>query len=287
MTSIELRYFNLPGLRMHAAVAGPEAGPLVILLHGFPQFWFQWRHQIPALAEAGYRVIAPDQRGYNLTEKTPPYHIDTLVQDIVHLIDASGQREAMIAAHDWGAVVAWALAGRHPERVRKLAILNVPHPGPMGRALLGGHRRQMLKSWYVAFFQIPHLPEWMLSRSNYRPLKRALMRSARPGTFSAIDLAEYARAWAQAGALSAMIGWYRGLRVLLAPEQRRTLLKRITAPTLILWGEDDLALEVEVAEESLHWLDHGRMVRFPDVSHWIAEEIPDTVTRHLLEHFAA
>lgn len=283
----QLTFFNLPGLRMHAAVAGPESGPLVVLLHGFPEFWYSWRHQIPALAQAGFRVVALDQRGYNLTEKTPPFDTGTLSQDVVNLIRACGRERAHVAGHDWGAAVAWALAGAHPEHVEKLAILNVPHPSVMVKNLLGGNWRQLGRSWYIFFFQIPGLPEWALSSEMYRGLRGTLKRTSRPGTFSRDDLERYVAAWSQPGALNAMIGWYRTAAH--ATLKRRPLARgqKITAPTLILWGEQDIALGVELAEQSLGYLEQGRLVRFPDATHWVHEEFPDDVSGCLLEHFGA
>lgn len=287
MTAIGFHSFALPNLNLQAAIAGPDDGPLVILLHGFPQCWYQWRHQIPPLAEAGFRVVAPDQRGYNLSDKTPPYDLGTLVQDIEHLIAAAGRDSAHIIGHDWGAAVAWGLAATRPERVRTLAILNVPHPGPMGRALFGGNVRQMLASWYIAFFQLKWLPEWMLRRDHYAALRSGLQRSARRGAISDADLEVYARAWAQPGALTAMLGWYRGLRGMFAVDERQRWLKRIAAPTVILWGERVFALRVELAEESVYWLEQGRLVRLPGATHWVAEDLPESITQHLLAHLRA
>ncbi len=278
-------FFDLPGLRMHAAVAGPENGPLVVLLHGFPEFWYSWRHQIPALAQAGFHVVAPDQRGYNLTEKAPPYDTGTLSQDIVNLIRACGRERACIAGHDWGAAVVWALASAHPERVEKLAILNVPHPSVMVKNLLGGNWRQLGRSWYIFFFQIPGLPERVLSAQTYRGLRGTLKRTSRPGTFSRDDLAKYVAAWTQPGALSAMLGWYRAAARATLNRQPLAPGRTIKAPTLILWGEQDVALGVELAEQSLGYLEQGRLERFPEATHWIHEEFPDEVNRRLSEHF--
>ncbi len=271
---------------MHAAVAGPATGPLAILLHGFPQFWYAWRRQLERLAEAGFRVIAPDQRGYNLTEKTPPYDIATLVGDIVHLIQANGRESASVAGHDWGAGVAWALAAAHPERVKRLAILNVPHPMVISRALLGGNLRQMLRSYYLGLFQLPVLPEWWLSRANYQPLWWAMHRSARRGTFTEDDRKHYIAAWSQTGALSAMLGWYRAMRQAAEPNNRQRYARPIQVPTLILWGERDIALGVELAEASVNWLEAGRLIRYPENTHWIVDELPDEVAQQLITHFS-
>jgi epoxide hydrolase 4 len=282
----ETAYFDLPGLRMHAAVAGPDDGPLVILLHGFPEFWYGWHRQIGPLAEAGFRVVVPDQRGYNLTGKTPPFDTRTLAADVVHLIEACGHRDALVAGHDWGALVAWTLAGLHPERVRRLAVLNVPHPSAASQEILGGNLRQILKSWYILFFQLPFLPELLLSRHDHALLRAAMKASADLSTFSEVDLDRYLTAWAQPEALSAMLGWYRAL-VRQALSQTSPNLERIAAPTLILWGARDAALVPELAQRSLEYVASGRLVRFPDATHWVQHDAAHEVSRLLLEHFRA
>ena len=279
-------WFDLPGLRMHAAAAGPEDAPLVILLHGFPEFWYSWRRQIGPLVSSGYRVIVPDQRGYNLTEKTPPYNLPVLVGDIVNLLDICGSEQVYLVGHDWGAMVAWMLAGLYPERVRRLVILNVPHPDALSRALWGGNLRQLLRSWYIFFFQIPGLPEKLLGRRDHAVMERMLQRSSNPGTFEPQDLLFYREAWSQPGALSAMIGWYRQMFRSAVQFAHRDYGFRVQTPTRILWGEQDTALGVELAEQSLVWLDQGDLVRFPDATHWIHQDLPDIVNQQILEHFS-
>ena len=274
------------GLAFHAVVAGPEDGPLVLLLHGFPEFWYGWRHQIGALAAAGYRVVAPDQRGYALTDKAGPYDLDTLVGDVVHLIQACGQTNAFVAGHDWGAAVAWHLVDTHPDRVRRLAILNVPHPQVIERAILSGNWRQALKSWYILFFQLPWLPEYLLSLNDFHPLRETLRGTAWPQTFSQADLDEYAWAWRQPGALSAMLGWYRAhVRLVTRRRGPTAPVQPIQTPTLILWGDQDVALEKSLADESLKRLEKGRLVHFPDATHWVHEDNPAEVTSLLPKHF--
>lgn len=280
-----MRYFDLPGLCLHAAVAGPADGPLVILLHGFPEFYYSWRRQIPALAAAGFRVVAPDQRGYNLTGKTPPFDTDTLSQDIVHLMEACGRPRACVAGHDWGAAVAWALAGRFPHRVERLAILNVPHPAVMLRNIFGGNWRQLARSWYIYFFQIPGLPELMLTADRCRGLRAALADTAQPGTFTATDLEQYVAAWSQPGALPAMLGWYRAAARAALTRRPLAPARRLPMPALILWGEQDVALGVELAEQSLAYLENGRLRRFPEATHWVHQDCPGEVTGELLAHF--
>ena len=170
---------------MHVAEAGPADGPLVVLLHGFPEFWYGWRHQIGALAAAGYRVLAPDQRGYHLSDRPrglDAYAVDRLAADVIGLIAARGRDTATVVGHDWGAGVAWWLALRHPSWLERMAILNVPHPAVLLRHL----RRdptQWLRSWYILFFQLPRLPEALLRANDYAGMARGLRRSAQAGTF--------------------------------------------------------------------------------------------------------
>jgi pimeloyl-ACP methyl ester carboxylesterase len=277
----KLAYFDLPGLRMHAATAGPVDGPLVVLLHGFPQFWYAWRHQLSPLAEAGLRVVAPDQRGYNFTEKRGPYDIGTLVTDIVHLIRAQGRDGAHLVGHDWGAVVAWGLAAAHPELVETLTICNVPHPAAYLDALRGGVWRQWLASYYIGLFQIPALPERVLVARGARWLRAILTRTAAPATYTERDLEAYTSAWLKPGAMTAMLGWYRAAPRLTGPATRpyRGL---VQAPTTIVWGERDVALDVRTAELSLNYVHDARLVRLPGVSHWVTEEQPEVVTAEVL-----
>jgi len=279
-------YIETNSIRLHVVLAGPEAGRLVILLHGFPEFWYGWRSQIPPLAEAGYRVVVPDQRGYNLSDKpkgVAAYSLDTLAQDIIGLIQALGRKKAYVVGHDWGAAVAWQLATYHPEWVEKLAILNVPHPAVMNRALRTD-RRQLRKSWYMFYFQIPWLPERMLAKDNFQSLADTLRRTSRPGTFSDEDLARYKEAWAQPGAITAMINWYRnvvqsGMRYMVKP----MALPSISVPALVLWGKKDFALEWRMAEESLRLCEAGRLVFFENATHWVQHEQAEAVNRLLLE----
>ena len=278
-------WFDLPGLRVHAAVAGPPDGPLVLLLHGFPEFWYSWRHQIAPLARAGFRVVAPDQRGYDLTETTPPYDIATLTGDVAGLIRACGRERAFVAGHDWGAAVGWTLAAHHPEMVERLAVLNVPHPAVMRRALTGRNLRQLRRSAYIFLFQLPRLPEWLLSRNDFARLCWLMRASSRRGTFTDEDLERYREAWSRPGALSATIGWYRALGRTMLAGGRGLHVGRVGVPTLILWGERDAALGVELAEQSAAWLDRGALVRFPKATHWAHEDLPEEITRRLLGHF--
>jgi len=271
------------GVSLHVAVSGPEEGPLVILLHGFPEFWYGWRLQIGPLADAGFRVLAPDQRGYNLSDKPQGidnYTLDALSDDVVALIDASGREKARIVGHDWGGIVAWWTAIRHPSRVERLAILNAPHPEFLIRRTFMRRPSQLLKSWYVLMFQLPWLPETVYGRHGGKPLAEALRKSSRPGTFTDDALAEYRSAWSQPGALTAMINYYRAA-FRAKPQIPADL--RIHVPTLIVWGTDDAFINREFADESLARCDQGRLVLIDGATHWVQHEEPERVNRLLLE----
>ena len=278
----DFTFIQTNGIRLHVAQAGAQDGPLVILLHGFPEFWRGWEAQIPALAAAGYRVWAPDQRGYNRSDKPPriaDYHIDTLARDVTGLIRAAGEQKAFVVGHDWGAAVAWHLVTHYPERVRKLVNMNVPHPAIMVRNLRS-NIRQMLKSWYIFFFQIPRLPEWLLARDNAAFLARAMQESSAPGTFDERKLAHYREAWSQPGAITAMLNWYRSvLRASLKTWRTPPPLPRITVPTLLIWGKQDVALDHRMAQPSIDLCEQGELVFFEQASHWVQHERAEEVNR--------
>ncbi|MBI5091216.1 MAG: alpha/beta fold hydrolase [Candidatus Hydrogenedentes bacterium] len=275
------RFVQLPGLRMHYAVAGPEAGRPIILLHGFPEFWYSWRFQIPALVQAGFRVYMPDQRGYNLTDKHGPYDVGTLTLDIAQFQDALGIARCPIAGHDWGAVVAWAFAARFPERVEKLVVMNGPHPN----AYLDACRRhfaQIRKSWYIYFFQLPWLPERMIRRNDFAVLNR-VFRALR---MSPEDVQRYKAALSQLGALTAMIGWYRAMVRGLVRSRFAAPHARITAPTCVIWGERDVALDRACNETLPHYVDDLRIHYLPNANHWVQMHRPDEVNSLLLSFLA-
>jgi pimeloyl-ACP methyl ester carboxylesterase len=274
------RFVQANGVRFHVVEAGPESGPPVVLLHGFPELWYGWRKQIGPLAEAGFRVIVPDQRGYNTSDKpvgVPAYRTDTLAADVAGLLDAIGLVRASVVGHDWGAAVAWWLALARPERVSRLGILNVPHPAVMRRHLLSSPR-QMLRSWYVFFFQLPGLPERFLARDGFASLARAV-RGGRRGTCTDEDLAVYREAWARPGALTGMVNWYRA--ALRSAGQRLPRL-RVGVETLVLWGARDRFLGREMAEASAALCDHGRLEFFEKATHWLQHDEADAVNDRLV-----
>ncbi|MBZ0298001.1 MAG: alpha/beta hydrolase [Anaerolineae bacterium] len=276
-------YIQTNGIQLHVVQSGPEDGKPVILLHGFPEFWYGWRHQIDALAAAGYRVWAPDQRGYNLSDKPEgiaAYNLDKLAADVIGLIDAMGHERVRLIGHDWGAAVAWWTANKFPERLEKLVILNVPHHAVF-QNYLRTHASQLRKSWYVFAMQIPWLPEQMMQTNNFQAMSSAIRSSARPGTFSDEDMIEYRQAWAQPHALTSMMNWYRA--VIQQPPASLPS-PRITVPTLIIWGKHDAFLEAAMAEESVRLCEDGKLV-FLDTTHWVQHETPEQVNQLILDFF--
>ena len=268
---------------LHAVAAGPRDGPVVVLLHGFPEFWHSWRKQIEPLAAAGFRVIVPDQRGYNLSSKpsgVAAYALTELVSDVIAIADQLSQRKILLAGHDWGAAVAWSTALMHPQRIAKLVVINVPHPSVM-RKFLSRRPRQFLRSWYMFFFQIPWLPEAVFSAFDFHIGARSLLRSSRPGTFSPDDLAQYRAAWSQPGALTGMINWYRALFRSRAKFPDKT----VRVPTRILWGERDDFLLAEMAHESLRYCADAELFTFANSTHWLQHEQPARVSELLIDFF--
>ncbi len=283
-----LTFARIPtnGVTLHVARAGPADGPLVLLLHGFPEFWYSWRHQIAPLAAAGWRVWAPDLRGYNLSDRprgVGAYRLDAVTRDVIGLIDAAGVERAIVIGHDWGAMVAWWAALTAPERVARAAMLNVPHPAVFRRELRT-NLAQVRRSWYIFAFQLPGLPERMMRRDEYSFAARSLRAGSARGTFTDADLARYREAWGQPGALSAMINWYRAL---LRRSPRLPRDPRVRVPALIVWGERDRYLGREMASKSVDLCDDGRLALVPTAGHFVHEEAPAEVTALLLDFCAA
>jgi pimeloyl-ACP methyl ester carboxylesterase len=281
---LERHWVESGDVRLHVRAAGPADGPLVVLLHGFPEFWYGWRHQIGALAEAGFRVVVPDQRGYNRSDApaaVAAYDLERLVADVRRLIGAAGRDRAHVVGHDWGAMVAWTLAMTHPWRVRRLGILNVPHPGVLRRTLRADPR-QALRSLYALFFQLPRLPEWLLGLGDGQGLALLLRASAHPDTFTAADLEVYRRAWRRPGRLRGMLHWYRAAarRAL----RGRVVEGRVEAPTLVLWGARDAALSRRMAAPSAERCGDGRLVLLEAATHWVQHDVPERVNRELIDH---
>ena len=279
---LEHSYIETNGIRLHVVQAGPQSGTPVVLLHGFPEFWYCWRLQIPALVEAGCRVIVPDQRGYNLSDKpegVKAFSMDELVKDVIGLIDALGYEKVNLVGHDWGAAVAWVVANQHPERLHRLGILNVPHPEVMKR-FLKRDLEQLRRSWYILFFQLPWLPEALMRAQDWRAMVRALRDSSRTPTFTDEDIEKYKEAWSQPGALTAMLNWYRAAARYQMPDMKDA---RIRVPTLMMWGMKDVALSHRLARPSMDYCDEGNLILFPEATHWVQLDEADSVNHYLAD----
>lgn len=284
--NLEHVYLPTNGIRLHVVQTGSRYGSLVILLHGFPEFWYGWRRQIQPLADANFRVWAPDQRGYNLSDKPTgiaAYQLEKLAQDVLGLINAAGVDKCYLAGHDWGAAVAWWVALRYPERLHKLAILNVPHPVVMMKTLMSSFS-QLRRSWYLFFFQIPFLAEAMLRKDDWEAVVRMLKAGSKPDSFSPRDIEQYRRAWWRKDAFTSMLNWYRAA-LRMPPETSGDI--RIRVPTLILWGAQDVALSREMAQSSLDLCDDGKLVFFEDSSHWVHLDESEAVNKHLVDFFTS
>jgi pimeloyl-ACP methyl ester carboxylesterase len=276
------RYAVANGVRLHYVDAGH--GPLVLLLHGFPDFWYSWRRQILELAAGGFQVIAPDLRGYNLSAKPAGvrnYHIDKLSDDVAALIRHAARGKAVVAGHDWGGGIAWVVAQRFPDLLAKLVILNAPHPAAFVREL---HTwEQLRRSWYIFFFQLPLLPELVFRAGDYALLERTFRPpGVRAGSFSRRDVERYKKALACPGALTAAINYYRaGFRFGLRRAGRS--IQRIDLPALLIWGEQDRYLNIRLTEGLEEWVPNLRVARLPDAGHWVHLDAADEVNRLLID----
>ncbi len=282
--SLEHHYVRTNGITLHVVQSGPTGGMPLILLHGFPEFWYGWRQQIPYFASRGYRVWAPDQRGYNLSDKPPrfeDYNLDLLAADVAGLVAATGHRRILLAGHDWGAAAAWWTAIKYPDLLEKLAILNVPHPTVGYRYALKSWR-QRLRSWYILFFQLPYLPEWLLTAANAEVAAQAVQGSSRAGSFSPAELQRYRRAWLRPRAMTSMLNWYRAM---LRTRTERLPSLRVTTPTRIIWGVHDVALSRELAPLSLEMVDDGELIFLEEATHWVQHDEPQRVNQLLLDFF--
>jgi pimeloyl-ACP methyl ester carboxylesterase len=277
----EHRFVRANGLRFHVAELG-DGERLALCLHGFPECWYSWRHQMPLLAELGWRVWAPDLRGYGGTERPPrvaDYAIEILMDDVAGLVDASGAREVMLLSHDWGAIVAWYFAMRRLRPLSRCVVMNVPHPAAAEarfRTLA-----QLRRSWYVFFFQIPWLPEKLLGARGCRAVGESIRRTAcHPERFPD-EVLEVFRRSAAGGTLSGMIHYYRALVRGGAARQRRLGYTRIETPTLFLWGEQDVALGLDLTRGTGAWVSDLTFRSLPGASHWVQQDEPERVNAML------
>jgi pimeloyl-ACP methyl ester carboxylesterase len=285
---LEFRVFHIKGIALNIVLAGPATGKPLVFLHGFPEFWFGWRRQIDHFVSCGYRVIIPDQRGYNLSDKPEGianYSIDLLARDVVGVLDTVASSKAFVVGHDWGAAVTWYLAARYSDRVSRAAMLSVPHPRVLVKNLII-NPAQLRRNWYMFFFQLPWLPEFIVRRRDWALLVRALRNTSPPGVFSDSDLEQYKESWARKGALTAMLNWYRA--ALLRPSKLALDPKasRVKVPALLIWGTNDQFVSETMARESLQYCDDGHLEIFDNATHWVQHEEPAHLNTLLSQFFA-
>lgn len=285
-SGIAIRFVEANGQRFELAEMDAKKGQgdhLVLCLHGFPELHYSWRYQIPLLAEMGYRVWAPNMRGYGASSKpegVDAYRLNTLVQDVAALIDASGAKNVTLMAHDWGAIIAWHFAIKKLRPLERLIIMNVPHPLAAQREIR--HWHQLKKSWYIFFFQLPNIPEYMLGRNNAEPVRQAFANMAIDKTRFPEDVLDiYADAAARPGALTPMINYYRAL--VRRPDFRDIGEGKVDIPTLMVWGEEDTAIDIRCTEDTGQWVRELTLRRLPNVSHWVQQEAPEKVNAILRE----
>lgn len=276
---ISTDFVNANGLRFEVDMCGDQSSrKLAICLHGFPEHSVSWRHQLPMLADKGYKVWAPNMRGYGNSSMLPDredYAIENLMEDVGALIDAADCDETVLLAHDWGAVVAWYFAIRQIRPLHKLVICNVPHPAA-GRDAAGWE--QLKKSWYIFFFQIPWLPEKLMGLRGGDMGAMIKRSSARPEMYSADVIRLYTENARRAGGLTAMVNYYRALVTGGgAKRQSDQGLPMIETPTLMCWGEDDMALTKETTYGTDRWVKDFTIRYLPRISHWVQQDAPDEV----------
>jgi epoxide hydrolase 4 len=279
LPSWEHAYISVNGIRLHYVTQGE--GPLMLMLHGFPEFWYSWRYQIPIFAER-YKVVAVDLRGYNDSDKPSEqssYHLSNLVEDIKGVIYELGYEHCILVGHDWGGIIVWTFGSDYPEWVERLIILNAPHPAKF----IEGLRTlpQLLKSWYILLFQIPLLPEWILSQNNCAVLAKILTQTAiSPETFPPDAIAAYRKAAAKPGAIAAMLSYYRNLFRIRRFKEDWGILQ---PSTLLIWGESDMALGKELTLGTQEYVRDLQIRYIPNCSHWVQQEKPQLVNRYILD----
>jgi epoxide hydrolase 4 len=283
----QARFIDTNGIRLHVLEGGAPDGPLVILLHGWPEMHLAWRHQLQPLLKAGFRVLAPDLRGYHLSDKPrelSAYTMDVIGDDVIGLMHACGRERAHVVAHDWGGAVAWHLAHSSPAHVETLTILNSPHPRVFLKRMRG--IEQLAASWYMLAFQLP-FAERLLARNDFALLREIFRTQPRiAGAYDDEDLRAYRDAWAQPGAMTAMLAWYRAAMRGAARGARSkdasSLSRIISAPTLVFWGMDDEALPPGNLEGLERYVENLKIVRLPNCSHWVMHDAPRLVNRELV-----
>ncbi|MBF2004979.1 alpha/beta fold hydrolase [Chlorogloeopsis fritschii PCC 9212] len=272
-------YIITNGVKLHYVTQGE--GPLMLMLHGFPEFWYSWRHQIPEFAKY-FKVVAVDLRGYNDSDKPKEqsaYVMDEFIKDVKGLIKGLGYEKCVLVGHDWGGAIAWCFTYAHPEMVEKLIVLNIPHPAKFSEGLRTP--QQLLKSSYMFLFQLPWLPEVLIQSADYQAIETALKGMAvNKSTFTQADIDAYKDAAAKRGALTAMLNYYRNIF------QQRLLNPSwgvLEVPTLMIWGEKDTALGKELSYGTEAYVRDLQIRYIPNCSHWVQQEKPELVNEYMRE----
>ncbi|WMJ73942.1 alpha/beta hydrolase [Cytophagaceae bacterium ABcell3] len=273
-------YYKVNRIKLHVVEDGPEDGKAIIFLHGFPEFWYSWKAQIPYFTQRGYRVIVPDQRGYNLSDKpvhVKNYQIKELVRDIVELIETAEQKQVYLVGHDWGGTVAWKLAEAYPQLIFKLIIINMPHP-KVFKETIKKNLKQRLTSSYILIAQLPWIPEKILKWTNYKVLLKSMDISSSSSTFKSLDRAKYKEAWSHKNSLKYMINWYRAAKYSKEPDENIT----IRVPVLVIWGNQDKFFRENTIQASLKMCKDAHLYR-TEGTHWLHHEKPEEVNNKILE----
>ncbi len=279
--TITTRKIEANGLNLQIDEAG-EGPDVALCLHGFPESRFSWRYQLPHLAQSGWHAVAPDLRGYGQSSRPlgkASYRLEALVEDVAGLFDALGARRRLLIGHDWGAMIAWVLAMEQRLPLDGLIIMNVPHPAVFARVMRASWR-QKLRSWYVAFFQIPGLPEVMMKARGGRAVTNAFVGMAVDKSRFPPDVTDvYRRNALIPGAMTAMINYYRANSDIIGHYAQASPM--IEVPTLMVWGEDDAAIGIETTEGYEPYVRDLTLRRLPGVSHWVQQEAPERVNAEL------
>ncbi|MBD2578623.1 alpha/beta hydrolase [Oscillatoria sp. FACHB-1406] len=279
-TAWQHEFITTNGVRLHYVTQGE--GPLMLMLHGFPEFWYSWRHQIPEFAK-DYKVVALDLRGYNDSEKPQDvnaYRMEELLGDVEGVIRALGYERCVLVGHDWGGAIAWFFADRFPQLLDKLIVLNLPHPAKFAEGLQT-NPRQLLRSWYIFFFQLPWLPEFLLGLNDCSAIADAFSQMAiDKSAFAPTDLQAFQNAAGKPGALTAMLNYYRNVFPILTRSRPWNILE---VPTLLIWGEEDTALGKELTHGTEALVRDFQIHYIPNCSHWVQQERPELVNQYMRE----
>ncbi|WP_414753274.1 alpha/beta fold hydrolase [Anabaena sp. CCY 9910] len=270
-------YIITNGVRLHYVTQG--TGTLMLMLHGFPECWYSWRHQIPEFAQH-YQVVAVDLRGYNDSDKPKEqsaYVMDELIKDVAGLIKELGHEKCILVGHDWGGAIAWSFAYAYPDMLEKLIILNLPHPAKFIQGLYTP--QQLLRSWYIFFFQIPALPELLLQSTDYQAIPNTIQTTAvNKNAFTPDDLNTYRNAAAKPGALTAMLNYYRNI---FSHSFFNKSWGVLNVPTLLIWGENDTALGKELTYDTSTYVKDLQVKYIPACGHWVQQEKPELVNQYM------